>query len=67
MQERLNKWNAFWTEERKSMLLTRLEKSGKLIGFNANAFSGIRSMLNTTFSPLPSGQGKALCFALFSD
>jgi len=64
MQERLNKWNAFWTEERKSMLLTRLEKSGKLIGFNANAFSGIRSMLNTTFSPLPSGQGKALCFAL---
>lgn len=66
-QERLNKWNEFWTKERKSLLLTRLEKSGKHIGFNDRAFSGIKSMLNTTFSRLPSKQSKALRNALFSD
>jgi len=66
-QERLNKWNEFWTKERKSLLLSRLEKSGKHIGFNDRAFSGIKSMLNTTFSRLPSKQSKALRFALFSD
>ncbi len=66
-QERLNKWNEFWTKERKFLLLTRLEKSGKHIGFNDRAFSGIKSMLNTTFSRLPSKQSKALHFALFSD
>jgi len=66
-QERLNKWHEFWTIERKSLLLNRLEKSGKQIGFNDRAFSGIKSMLNTTFSRLPSKQSKALRYALFSD
>ncbi len=66
-QERLNKWNEFWTKERKSLLLSRLEKSGKLNGFNDNAFSGIKSMINITFSRLPSKQSKALRFAFFSD
>jgi len=64
---RLNKWNDFWTKERKSLLLSRLEKSGKHIGFNDRAFSGIRSMLNTTFSRLSPEQNKALRIALFSD
>jgi 1-acyl-sn-glycerol-3-phosphate acyltransferase len=65
--ERLTKWNTFWTKERKSQMISRLEMSGNSIGYNANAFSGIRSMINTTYSTLPSGKGKELCFALFSD
>jgi predicted RND superfamily exporter protein len=66
-QERLNRWNEFWTKERKSMLLDQLEKSGKQIGFNESAFSGIRSILNNTYSRLNLKQTKALCSALFSD
>lgn len=66
-QERLNKWNSFWTADRKSELISRLEKSGKLIGYNANAFSGIRSMIDTTYSTLPSVKGKELCLVLFPD
>ncbi len=64
---RLNKWNEFWTKERKSLLLTRLEKSGKQIGFNESAFSGIKSMLNTDYSRLHSQESKALRSILFSD
>jgi len=66
-QVKLNKWNEFWTKERKSLLFSRLEESGKQIGFNESAFSGIRSLVNTPFSHLPSTQSKALRFALFSD
>ncbi|MCX6285765.1 MAG: 1-acyl-sn-glycerol-3-phosphate acyltransferase [Bacteroidetes bacterium] len=66
-QERLNKWNGFWTKDRKSLLLSRLEKSGKRIGFNGKAFSGIKSMINITYSPLQCEQSKALRLALFSD
>jgi len=66
-QERLNKWNEFWTNGRKDTLFGRLEKSGRNLGFNDKAFDGIRSMLNSTFTSLPSGQSKELRFDLFSD
>jgi uncharacterized protein len=66
-QERLNKWNAFWTPERKSLLLGRLESSGKLAGFNDNAFSGIKSMIHMTYSKIPSQQQETVHTALLSD
>jgi predicted RND superfamily exporter protein len=66
-QERLNEWNEFWTIERKTLLLNRLEKSGKKIGFNDKAFSGIRAMLDTTFSRLTSKESKELRSSLLSD
>lgn len=66
-QVRLTKWHSFWTRERKSEFLTRLLKTGKETGFNENAFSGLRSMLTTDFSLLPSAESKSLRMALFSD
>jgi 1-acyl-sn-glycerol-3-phosphate acyltransferase len=65
--ERLDRWKDFWTPERKSLLISRMEKSGKQIGFNESAFSGIRSMLNANYSRLSSNQSKALRSSLFSD
>jgi predicted exporter/1-acyl-sn-glycerol-3-phosphate acyltransferase/2-polyprenyl-3-methyl-5-hydroxy-6-metoxy-1,4-benzoquinol methylase len=65
--ERLHKWNEFWTSKRKALLISQLVNEGKRTGFNEKAFSGIRSMLNITFSPIPSSQSKALRNLLFSD
>jgi uncharacterized protein len=65
--ERIRTWNKFWTPERKTLLIKRFESEGKKIGFNENAFSGLRAMLYTDFSPIPAGQSDALREALFSD
>ena len=65
--ERLHRWSEFWTSKRKALLISQLENEGKRTGFNEKAFIGIKSMLNTTFSPIPSNQSKALRNILFSD
>lgn len=64
---RLLTWNSFWTPDRKSVLLRRLERTGKEIGFNDKAFSGVRTMINTKYFILPSSETNALRKAIFAD
>ena len=66
-KQRLNKWNTFWTKERRSLLLIQLAKSGKIAGFKDNTFPGIRKMIRMSFTPLSIGETKSLRISLFSD
>jgi 1-acyl-sn-glycerol-3-phosphate acyltransferase/2-polyprenyl-3-methyl-5-hydroxy-6-metoxy-1,4-benzoquinol methylase len=65
--ERLHRWNEFWTMERKVKLLNLLENKGKQSGFNETAFSGINSTLNTSYLPITKGESKKLITVFFSD
>jgi predicted exporter/SAM-dependent methyltransferase len=64
---RLNKWNDFWSSHRKELLLNRLDKEGKHLGYNGKAFDGLKQMLNTDYSLIPSAEIKPLYNFLFPD
>ncbi|GAA3960670.1 trifunctional MMPL family transporter/lysophospholipid acyltransferase/class I SAM-dependent methyltransferase [Mucilaginibacter dorajii] len=49
-KERVARWNAYWTTEKKQRLLATLEKEGKAQGFSTSAFEKFRTLLNTDFS-----------------
>jgi SAM-dependent methyltransferase len=65
--DRLNKWNYFWSYHRKELLLNRLDKEGKRLGYNWKAFDGVKQMLNTNYSLIPSAEIIPLYNLLFPD
>jgi 1-acyl-sn-glycerol-3-phosphate acyltransferase len=48
-QARLNTWNTFWTNEKKSRVINQLRLDGAKVGFAPSAFDGIESILQTTY------------------
>ncbi len=51
-QKKINRWNAFWTEEKKNRILRDLHRAGTPLGFNDAAFEDFSGMLNKTYSIL---------------
>ncbi len=51
-QKRIEKWNAYWTAEKKHALLSTLTTEGAALKFNASAFDNFDSLLNKTYSPV---------------
>lgn len=52
-QARINRWNHYWTEEKKQAVLAALEKEGTALGFRAAAFGNFRDMLNRDYTLIP--------------
>jgi 1-acyl-sn-glycerol-3-phosphate acyltransferase len=52
---RIQRWNLYWTRERKETIFTLLEKEGTEFKFRAGAFGGFRNLLDKNFTPVDSG------------
>lgn len=50
-QEKLQRWDAYWTAEKKIALLALVNSEGKKAGFSANAFRNFETLLNTAYKP----------------
>ncbi|MBC8033801.1 MAG: 1-acyl-sn-glycerol-3-phosphate acyltransferase, partial [Chitinophagaceae bacterium] len=46
---RIERWNSYWTPEKKNNLLAILEKEGKALGFKPAAFERFRTMLTKDY------------------
>ncbi|SFS53349.1 1-acyl-sn-glycerol-3-phosphate acyltransferases [Porphyromonadaceae bacterium NLAE-zl-C104] len=50
-QERIRRWNDFWTPDRKQWLKTEIRESGAKYGFSPDAFEPFFSLLDKEFLP----------------
>jgi len=48
--EKLERWNSYWTTEKKLKLLNMLQQEGADIGFDKSAFEGITTILQKEYS-----------------
>lgn len=48
---RINRWNQYWTTEKKDALLQTLRKEGASLGFSATAFDNFSELLNRNYEP----------------
>jgi 1-acyl-sn-glycerol-3-phosphate acyltransferase len=46
---RIDRWNKYWTPEKKQKLLATLEQQGVPIGFRPTAFENFKALLNKTY------------------
>ncbi|MFT4022208.1 MAG: 1-acyl-sn-glycerol-3-phosphate acyltransferase [Flavihumibacter sp.] len=51
-QERIDRWNAYWTPGKKQAFMDLLARNGREAGFAAAAFEPTRQLLNTDFHPM---------------
>ncbi|MBV7531888.1 trifunctional MMPL family transporter/lysophospholipid acyltransferase/class I SAM-dependent methyltransferase [Chitinophaga sp. sic0106] len=51
-QQRINRWNAYWTPEKKQQVLSYLRTHGQPIGFSGAAFDKFENLLNTDYQVL---------------
>lgn len=49
-REKLERWNAYWTTDKKQKLLALLQTEGKKVGFSATAFNRFESLLNKDYT-----------------
>ncbi len=50
-QERIKRWNNYWTPQKKATLLATLRSKGAALKFSAGAFDRFEQLLNTDFLP----------------
>ncbi|MBO9620441.1 MAG: 1-acyl-sn-glycerol-3-phosphate acyltransferase [Niabella sp.] len=55
-KQRIERWNQYWTPEKKQQLLTAIKAQGAILGFKADAFNNFQQLLNSTFTPLDNNQ-----------
>lgn len=53
-KERIDRWKAYWTPEKKQQLLAILQKEGVPLGFKPTAFDKFKALLNKDFTVLDS-------------
>lgn len=51
---RINRWNAFWTNDKRTQVLSDIKSVAPSIGFNPEAFFAFEESLNRTYLPLDS-------------
>ena len=64
---RIQKWNQYWTKEKKSLLLQRLQHSGDSLGFSPTAFHAFPGLINKSFQPLDSAANNLIRNGLAND
>lgn len=64
---RIEKWNSYWTSERKSFVKAALAKSAEEQGFSETAFSKFNLLLDKSFEPLSSENSSFIKKAYFND
>jgi 1-acyl-sn-glycerol-3-phosphate acyltransferase len=51
-EARIERWNKYWTEEKKAALMATLVKEGTALKFNASAFDNFKMLLNNAYVPV---------------
>ena len=51
--EKIKEWNAFWDNDKKSLLTNKLIASGNKYGFKSNSFASFYETLDKKFLPIP--------------
>ena len=59
-QQRINRWKAYWTVDRKQQLFATLAKEGQAIGFKISAFDNFKNLLNKDYQLVDASQMKAI-------
>lgn len=47
---RIDRWNRYWTPEKKQQVLAELDKAGLELGYRLSAFAGFRTMIGKKYS-----------------
>lgn len=66
-QIRLQKWNNFWTGEKKELARAAIKNEGSKYGFRASAFDGFFSWLDTPFNSLESNDENGFFSKMLGD
>jgi len=66
-QERLQKWEKYWTQERKSRILSKVNKAGMQEGFSSSAFEGFERMLDRRYKTVSPEENDLLRDSFFSE
>ncbi len=66
-EERIAKWNDYWTEQRKQSLLETLHRKGRAMGYSAKAFHAFAGLLDADYEPVDSAAMRALSEGMLSD
>ncbi|WP_312288255.1 MMPL family transporter [Chryseobacterium gleum] len=51
-QKKIDEWNSFWNEKKKSQTISELISSGNKLGFNSSAFDNFNEVLHKDYSVL---------------
>ena len=66
-QVRIDRWNKYWTADKKQQVLEYLRSAGGGLGFSAAAFNPFEGMLNKEFQPLSTDALKILRSGILGD
>ncbi|CAN5658018.1 MMPL family transporter [soil metagenome] len=66
-QQKIDKWNNYWTPEKKQAVLNTLNTAGKTAGYKTTAFNNFKILLDKTYAPLPVGTNNAILKSLLDD
>lgn len=66
-QQRIDRWNAYWTPEKKRAVLDYLRTHGQPIGFSAGAFDKFETLLNADYQVLTPDQLEVLTSGSLGD
>jgi 2-polyprenyl-3-methyl-5-hydroxy-6-metoxy-1,4-benzoquinol methylase len=59
-KKRLERWNKFWTDEKKMRLIATLEKEGSALKFKPSAFNPFKDLLNRNFPTIDGSEMEEL-------
>lgn len=51
-QKKIEQWNRFWNDQKKSLAISELISNGNKFGFNSSAFDGFNEVLHKNYSAL---------------
>lgn len=51
-QKKIEEWNRFWNDQKKSQTISELVSNGNKLGFNSSAFDGFNEVLHKNYSAL---------------
>ncbi|HMG82861.1 MAG TPA: 1-acyl-sn-glycerol-3-phosphate acyltransferase [Ferruginibacter sp.] len=66
-RERIARWKAYWTPEKKEQLFATLEKEGTALGFRPAAFDKFKDLVNKNFTVLDSASMAAIRKSFLDD
>ena len=66
-QQRIERWNNYWTPERRTKILREIREAGVQQGFTSTAFDGFEQLLFKEFTPVAEADNKTLQSTLFSE
>lgn len=66
-QERLQRWNNYWTPEKKQQLIAYLQQQGPAAGFRSSAFEPFAAWLQKDFTVMPAAAQQQLLASSLGD